>query len=66
MPLNIQAERERRTALAKETRNLLDTSTGDGNAWTAENQAKYDTNIAEIERIDASIERHQKVMDLTA
>jgi len=66
MPLNIQAERERRTALAKETRNLLDTSTGDGNTWTAENQAKYDTNIAEIERIDASIERHQKIMDLTA
>ncbi|HDS1621666.1 TPA: phage major capsid protein, partial [Stenotrophomonas maltophilia] len=66
MPFNIQAERERRTALAKETRNLLDTSTGDGNKWTPENQAKYDNNIAEIERIDAAIERHQKVMDLTA
>lgn len=66
MPFNIQAERERRTALAKETRNLLDTSTGDGNKWTPENQAKYDDNIAEIERIDAAIERHQKVMDLTA
>ncbi len=66
MPFNIQAERERRTALAKETRNLLDTSTGDGYKWTSENQAKYDNNIAEIERIDAAIERHQKVMDLTA
>ncbi|MFK3846615.1 phage major capsid protein [Stenotrophomonas sp. NPDC078853] len=66
MPFNIQAERERRTALAKETRNLLDTSTGDGNTWTPDNQTKYDTNVAEIERIDASIARHQKVMDLTA
>lgn len=66
MPFNIQAERERRTALAKDTRNLLDTSTGDGNKWTPENQAKYDENVAEIERIDAAIERHQKVMDLTA
>jgi len=63
---NIQAERERRNALAKETRNLLDTSTGDGNKWTADNQKQYDQNLAEIERIDASIERHQRVMDLTA
>ncbi|WP_433925692.1 phage major capsid protein [Stenotrophomonas nematodicola] len=66
MPFNIQAERERRTALAMDTRNLLDTSTGDGNKWTPENQAKYDENVAEIERIDAAIERHQKVMDITA
>lgn len=66
MPLNIQAERERRTALAKETRNLLDTSTGDGHKWTPENQAKYDENIAEIGRIDDAIKRHQTVMDLTA
>lgn len=66
MPFNIQAERERRTQLAKDTRNLLDTSTGNGNTWTAEDQKKYDDNVAEIERIDAAIERHQKVMDLTA
>jgi len=66
MAFNIQAERERRTQLAKDTRNLLDTSTGAGSTWTAENQAKYDENVAEIERIDAAIDRHQKVMDLTA
>ncbi len=65
MQLNIQAERERRTTLAKETRNLLDTSTGNGNTWTAEDQKKYEDNVAEIERIDAAIDRHQKVMDLT-
>ncbi len=66
MAFNIQAERERRTQLAKDTRNLLDTSTGAGSTWTAENQTKYDENVAEIERIDAAIDRHQKVMDLTA
>jgi len=66
MPFNIQAERERRTALAKDTRNLLDTNTGDGKTWNADHQKKYDENVAEIERIDASIERHQKIMDLTA
>lgn len=66
MPFNIQAERERRTALAKDTRNLLDTNTGDGKTWNADHQKKYDENVAEIERIDASIERHQKMMDLTA
>ncbi|MCI2243273.1 phage major capsid protein [Xanthomonas sp. PPL568] len=66
MSFNLNAERERRTNLAKETRNLLDASTGNGNAWSADDQKKYDENVAEIERIDASIERHQKVMDLTA
>lgn len=61
---NLQAERERRNALAKDTRNLLDNTAG--TEWTAENQTSYDANIAEIERIDAAIERHQKVLDLTA
>jgi HK97 family phage major capsid protein len=64
MSFNLQAERERRTALAKETRNLLDNNPGD--RWNADCQKKYDENCAEIERIDAAIDRHQKVMDLTA
>lgn len=64
MNFNIQAERERRNALAKETRNLMENNTGD--RWTEDCQKKYDGNCAEIERIDAEIERHQKVMDLTA
>ncbi|AMV00052.1 phage major capsid protein [Xanthomonas citri] len=66
MPFNLNAERERRNTLAKETRNLLDASTGNGNAWTTDDQTKYDNNMSEIERIDAAIDRHQKVMDLTA
>lgn len=61
---NLQAERERRNTLAKETRNLLDQNPGA--SWGADQQKKYDENTAEIERIDASIERHQRVMDLTA
>jgi len=63
MAFNLQAERERRTALAKDTRNLLENNTS---TWNDEHQKKYDENLAEIERIDAAIERHQKVMDLTA
>ncbi|CAM5220388.1 hypothetical protein CDEF62S_00639 [Castellaniella defragrans] len=61
---NLQAERERRTALAKETRNLLDQNPG--TAWTDDHQKQYDERVAEIERIDDAIARHQKLMDLTA
>jgi len=61
---DLKAERERRNALAKETRNIMDQNPGA--TWNAEHQKKYDKNIAEIERIDASIERHQKVLDLSA
>jgi HK97 family phage major capsid protein len=64
MAFNLQAERERRNALAKETRNLLDQHPGA--EWKDEHQKKYDESIAEIEAIDASIDRHQKMMDLTA
>lgn len=63
MPFNIQAERERRTALAKDTRNLLENNQS---SWGEDLQKKYDENVSEIERIDASIARHQKVLDLTA
>lgn len=64
MAFNLQAERERRNALAIETRNLLDSNPGA--TWNNDHQTKYDENTAEIERIDAAITRHQKVMDLTA
>lgn len=64
MAFNLQAERERRNALAKETRNILDQNPGA--TWNDDHQKQYDEKVAEIERIDASIERHQKVLDLTA
>lgn len=64
MPETIQAMRERRDALAKETRNLLDKNT---NAeWTEEHQKKYDENCAEIERIDDAVAREQRMLDLEA
>lgn len=64
MAFNMQAERERRNALAKETRNLLDNNPGA--SWKPEHQAKYDENTAEIERIDAAIAREQRLLDLSA
>lgn len=65
MTESIQAKRERRNALAKETRNLLDKNTGP-TAWGKEQQDKYDANITEIERIDDEIAREQKLLDLQA
>lgn len=64
MAFKLQAERERRNALAKETRNLLDQNPGA--SWTDDHQKQYDEKVEEIERIDNAIARHQKVMDLTA
>jgi len=61
---NIQAMRERRDALAKETRNLLDKNTHA--EWNDELQAKYDENMAEVERIDAAVKREQKLLDAEA
>lgn len=60
--MSIQALRERRSALAKELRNVMDQNPGA--TWNAEHQKKYDENMAEIERIDADIARRQKVLDL--
>lgn len=64
MPFNLNAERERRNALAKSTRDLLEQNPGA--TWNDDHQKKYDESVAEIERIDASIARHQKVLDLSA
>lgn len=62
MSKSIQALRERRSALAKETRNLLDQNPGA--TWTAEHNATYDANMAEIGRIEAEIGRLEAVMAL--
>lgn len=62
--MTLKALRERRAALAKETRNLLDQNRG--TTWNADHQKKYDANMEEIERLDAEIDRHQKLMDKEA
>lgn len=66
MKESIQQKRERRNELAKQTRNLLDTNTGEGAEWTDEHQRQYNENMAAIERIDAEIEREQRLLDLEA
>lgn len=64
MTTKIQDLRERRNALAKDTRDLLDKNPGA--EWKADHQTAYDSNMAEIERIDGEIARHQKVLDMDA
>lgn len=61
---SIQALRERRAALAKETRNILDQNPGA--TWSDEHQKKYDANMDEIGRIEAEIDRTQRVLALDA
>ncbi|KRG38829.1 capsid protein [Stenotrophomonas pictorum JCM 9942] len=59
MSKSIQALRERRSALAKDTRNLLENNTGAN--WKPEHQTTYDANMEEIGRIEAEIDRLEKV-----
>lgn len=53
--MSIQALREQRAATATTLQALM-TAT-EGKAWTADNQAAYDTGMAAIDGIDASIKR---------
>jgi len=62
--MNIQAERERRNAAAIEARTLVDSKKNE--KWTPDDQARYDELTSTIVDIDASIERHQKLLDLEA
>ena len=61
---NIQALRERRTALAQNIHKLLDDHPGE--KWTPELQAKYDQGMAEIENIAKEAKRVQEYLDLIA
>lgn len=60
----INALREQRTALAKETRDLLDKNPG--KLWTKEHGVSYDAKIEDIASIDAEIGRIQKQADIDA
>jgi len=62
--MNIQAERERRHAAAIEARTLVDSKKNE--KWTPDDQARYDELTSTVVDIDASIERHQKLLDLEA
>lgn len=58
----IQQLREQRTEAAKALRNLVEKTA----EWKDEHQSEYDRLEGEISNLDASIERHQKVLDVEA
>jgi HK97 family phage major capsid protein len=60
--MSIQALREKRAAKAKALQELVKK---DG-AWSGDDQTAYDAAIREVEAIDAEIERHQRINQLTA
>lgn len=60
----IQALREERSTHAKTLRNLVDQNPGDN--WGDDQQKQYDGLVADIDRLDAQIERTQKAFDLDA
>jgi len=64
MKISVNALREQRTALAVETRNLLDNHPG--KLWTPAQQVVYDEKVDDINRIDSEISRMQKQADLDA
>ncbi|QFU01267.1 Phage capsid family protein [Halomonas sp. THAF5a] len=64
MPQSIQELREQRTKAAKGARELLDQHPGD--KWGKEQDDQYNNLIGEIDRIDASIDRQQKLLDREA
>lgn len=63
---SINQMRERRNALAKEVRNLLDKHSADAGTWGEAQQKEYDDKLAMVERIDAAIAREQRLLDLAA
>lgn len=62
--MTIQQLREKRKVLAGELRNMVEKNSGE--SWTAEIQAKWDGNAAEIERLDAEMGRFQQMLDVEA
>lgn len=59
--MEMQAMREKRQELSNATRELLDNTPPD--KWKPSHQAKYDGNMAEIERIDSEIAAEQRRLD---
>lgn len=62
--MSIQALREQRKAAAASARELLENSKD--RAWTSDDDTVYNNILADIDRIDASIEREEKVLDIEA
>jgi len=62
--MSIQAKREQRRKLAEQTRALMDANPAAN--WGEEQQKQYDNLVAEIDRLDADIDRTQKMLDIDA
>ncbi|MBM7407062.1 MULTISPECIES: phage major capsid protein [Sphingomonas] len=60
--MNIKALRDQRADKARQARNLLDTNTGD--KFTKEIENQVDGLYAEIDRIDAQIERYERQAEI--
>ncbi|MEM5371350.1 phage major capsid protein [Paraburkholderia azotifigens] len=58
--MSIQQLRERRDALAKNIGNLMENHQGD--KWGADQQKAYDEGMAELDRVNAEIKRHEGFM----
>ncbi|GJH05027.1 phage major capsid protein [Paraburkholderia terrae] len=58
--MSIQQLRERRDALAKNIANMMENHQGD--KWGAEQQKAYDDGMAELDRVNAEIKRHEGFM----
>ena len=56
---SIQALRERHSALAKETRELVEKN---NDAWNADLQSTYDQRLSEMDDIKAQVDRLEKVL----
>lgn len=64
MSKNIQALRERKQALAKDANHIL-AEKGD-QAWSKDDQTKYDGIMDEMERVSSQIAAHQRMLDQEA
>lgn len=62
--MSIQELREERKAKAKAARNLLDDNTGE--KWSKKVSDQVDALYADIDKLDAQLERHEKQMELEA
>jgi HK97 family phage major capsid protein len=62
--MNLRNLREQRDTVAKRLRNLLDKHPGA--LWTNTQQADYDKDIGELDRVDNEISRTQRILDLDA
>lgn len=60
--VSIQALRERRAQIAAELKSMVDNTA----KWEATHQEKYDAALREVDALDSSIERHQRVLDMEA